>query len=81
MEDESNLGDGGNVSLTFINLSVPKCLLILQSLMHAKKLVRDCDREQLHRANKEECRILLERFSSEDFFNALITFNQKKSKL
>ncbi|XP_076352682.1 enoyl-CoA delta isomerase 2-like isoform X2 [Tachypleus tridentatus] len=52
----------------------------LNSIIYAKKLVRDVDRDLLHKVNKEECERLVERWQSEDCMKAVMAFFQKKSK-
>ncbi|XP_046659420.1 enoyl-CoA delta isomerase 2-like isoform X1 [Homalodisca vitripennis] len=55
--------------------------LPLQSLMLSKQLVRKWNKQHLHEVNRTECQALAQRFVSEDFFNALLSFKERKSKL
>uniref|UniRef100_A0A1B6GYM8 Enoyl-CoA delta isomerase 2, mitochondrial n=1 Tax=Cuerna arida TaxID=1464854 RepID=A0A1B6GYM8_9HEMI len=55
--------------------------LPLQSLMLSKQLVRKWNKQHLLEVNRTECQVLSQRFMSEDFFNALISFKDRKSKL
>ncbi|XP_013791191.1 enoyl-CoA delta isomerase 2, mitochondrial-like [Limulus polyphemus] len=52
----------------------------INSIIYAKKLVRDLDRDLLHKVNKEECERLVERWQSEDCMKAIMAFFQKRSK-
>lgn len=52
-----------------------------QSLVTAKQLTRNAERDLLHRVNKEECDRLSKLWLSEDCMNAIAKFFQNKSKI
>ncbi|XP_074645301.1 enoyl-CoA delta isomerase 2-like [Tubulanus polymorphus] len=49
-----------------------------QSMKYSKILIRDADRDILHRVNKAECVRLTERWQSEECFKAVMGFLQRK---
>ncbi|XP_029446435.1 enoyl-CoA delta isomerase 2, mitochondrial isoform X1 [Rhinatrema bivittatum] len=51
------------------------------SLAFSKQLIRGMDKEKLHIVNTQECKLLKERWLSDECMNAIIDFFQKKSKL
>ncbi|XP_014679379.1 PREDICTED: enoyl-CoA delta isomerase 2, mitochondrial-like [Priapulus caudatus] len=53
----------------------------VKSMVYAKKLYRDQEREILHKINAQECDRLVERWQSEDCINAIMSFFSKKSKM
>ena len=55
------------------------CILLFQSLKFSKVLIREAEKELLHRVNKEECRVLVERWQSNECMNAIMNFFQQKS--
>jgi len=54
-----------------------------ESLREGRRLLRSWTREQLHKANQEECRVLVERWQSEECMAAIVEFfaSKKKAKL
>jgi len=54
-----------------------------ESLREGRRLLRSWTREQLHKANQEECRVLVERWQSEECMAAIMEFfaSRKKAKL
>ncbi|KAL4234002.1 Enoyl-CoA delta isomerase 2 [Mactra antiquata] len=53
-----------------------------QSMSYSKVLIRDAERQTLHNVNKEECRVLVGRWQSQECMNAIMNFfQQKTSKL
>ncbi|XP_068252704.1 enoyl-CoA delta isomerase 2 isoform X2 [Nyctibius grandis] len=56
--------------------SLPK-----NSLAVSKQLLRSMEKEKLHAVNSKECEVLKERWLSDEFVNAVVSFFQKKSKL
>ena len=55
---------------------------ILQSMQYSKVLIRSAEKDKLHAVNKEECRVLIGRWQSQECMNAIISFfTQKSSKL
>jgi len=52
-----------------------------QSVMQSKKLIRDHDREQLHKTNNAECDVLKIRWQSEELLQAAMKYFQAKSKI
>lgn len=55
--------------------------LCFQSLLFSKRLIRSPDKERLHAVNDAEVERLVERWTSDDCFNAMMSFFQNKSKL
>ncbi|XP_076043853.1 enoyl-CoA delta isomerase 2-like [Oratosquilla oratoria] len=53
----------------------------MNGLIYAKELMRNANREVLHKVNDAECDRLMERWTSEDFFEAMMKFFKRKSKL
>ncbi|XP_039251757.2 enoyl-CoA delta isomerase 2-like [Styela clava] len=51
--------------------------LPIKSLVYSKRLARDCEREMLHKVNKDECERLVERWTSEDCIKAVMGFLSK----
>ncbi|XP_076336526.1 enoyl-CoA delta isomerase 2-like [Tachypleus tridentatus] len=51
------------------------------SMIYAKKLTRDLERDLLHEVNKNECERLVERWQSEDCIKAVMAFFQRRAKL
>lgn len=56
-------------------------LLLGQSLALSKQLIRRVEREQLHAVNDAEVERLIERWTSEECFNAVMSFFQTRAKL
>lgn len=54
--------------------------LPVKSLIYSKALMRDPERDLLHRVNVAECDRLVERWPSEDCVNAVMKFFQEKQK-
>ena len=55
---------------------------MFQSMSYSKVLIRDGERDLLHKVNKEECRVLVGRWQSNECMNAIMNFfQQKTSKL
>lgn len=52
-----------------------------QSMKECKRLINVSLRENLIRANDEECKELLKRTHSEEFLIAMMNFSNRKSKL
>ncbi|XP_035678549.1 enoyl-CoA delta isomerase 2-like isoform X2 [Branchiostoma floridae] len=52
-----------------------------QSVREGKKLVRDQEREDLHKANEKECEVLEGRWLSEECVRAIMSFFTKKARL
>ncbi|XP_078544172.1 enoyl-CoA delta isomerase 2-like isoform X2 [Lissotriton helveticus] len=52
-----------------------------QSLAFSKQLIREVEKEKLHAVNNQECERLIERWTSDECMNAILSFFQKKSKL
>ncbi|XP_022091979.1 enoyl-CoA delta isomerase 2, mitochondrial-like isoform X2 [Acanthaster planci] len=52
-----------------------------QSMRLSKTLIRSAEREKLHQVNKDECELLVERWTSEECIQAIMDFFAKKSKL
>ena len=52
--------------------------LLSQSLFYSKALMRDYERDILHKTNQAECDRLIERWTSEDCMNAIMKFFQRK---
>ncbi|KAL3860200.1 hypothetical protein ACJMK2_010356 [Sinanodonta woodiana] len=50
-----------------------------QSLQKSKTLIRDADIVKLHQVNAEECKVLVERWQSEECMNAIMNFFQSKA--
>ncbi|XP_048364332.1 enoyl-CoA delta isomerase 2-like isoform X2 [Sphaerodactylus townsendi] len=51
------------------------------SLAISKRLLRSMEKEKLHEVNSQECKILKERWVSDECMSAVMSFLQKKSKL
>ena len=51
-----------------------------ETLVKTKKLIRDHYRAQLHAANKAECELLIERWSSEECTSAMMNFFTSRGK-
>ena len=51
--------------------------LFIQSLQKSKFLSRESEREVLHKVNKRECEVLVERWQSEECFQAIMNFFSK----
>lgn len=54
--------------------------LPVNSLVYSKALMRDPEKDLLHKVNKAECDRLVERWPSEDCVNAVMKFFQEKQK-
>ena len=52
-----------------------------QSLRFSKQLMRATDKATLHDANKRECELLVERWTSDECANAIMQFFAKKAKM
>lgn len=52
-----------------------------QSLLFSKVLIRSAEKERLHAVNDAEVERLVERWTSDECFNAIASFFQNKSKL
>ncbi|XP_068216236.1 enoyl-CoA delta isomerase 2-like [Palaemon carinicauda] len=50
-----------------------------KSLIYSKALIRDVERETLHKVNVAECDRLVERWTSEDCMNAIMNFFNRKN--
>ena len=50
-----------------------------QSMKFSKMLIREAEKDLLHRVNKEECRVLVERWQSNECMTAIMNFFQQKS--
>ena len=51
------------------------------SVRHGKELMRRWGREELHRVNREECKVLVERWQSDECMEAVLAFFQRRAKL
>ncbi|XP_019377593.1 PREDICTED: enoyl-CoA delta isomerase 2, mitochondrial [Gavialis gangeticus] len=51
------------------------------SLALSKQLIRNVEKEKLHAVNSQESKLLCERWQSDEFMNAIVSFFQKKAKL
>lgn len=51
------------------------------SMRISKQIIRNMEKEKLHAVNAEECSVLQERFSSDEFINAVMNFLGRKAKL
>uniref|UniRef100_A0A7M4DX12 Enoyl-CoA delta isomerase 2 n=1 Tax=Crocodylus porosus TaxID=8502 RepID=A0A7M4DX12_CROPO len=51
------------------------------SLALSKQLIRNTEKEKLHAVNSQESKLLCERWQSDEFMNAIVSFFQKKAKL
>ena len=51
------------------------------SVRHGKELMRRWGREKLHRVNREECKVLVERWQSDECMEAVLAFFQRRAKL
>ncbi|KAG2457992.1 ECI2 isomerase, partial [Polypterus senegalus] len=51
------------------------------SLAYSKQLIREVEKEKLHKVNTQECERLVERWTSDECFNAIMSFFQNKAKL
>ena len=60
--------------------NVSKTNNYFQSLIYSKALMRDHEKELLHKVNVAECDRLVERWPSEDCVNAVMKFFQDKMK-
>lgn len=49
--------------------------------MFSKRLIRSTEMERLHAVNDAEVELLVERWTSDECFNAIMSFFQNKSKL
>ncbi|XP_069073649.1 enoyl-CoA delta isomerase 2-like isoform X2 [Pleurodeles waltl] len=52
-----------------------------QSLAFSKQMMRGVEKEKLHAVNSQECERLVERWTSDECMNAVLSFFQKKSNL
>lgn len=52
-----------------------------QCLLFSKLLIRSTEKERLHAVNDAEVERLVERWTSDECFNAIMSFFQNKSKL
>ncbi|XP_071042305.1 enoyl-CoA delta isomerase 2 isoform X2 [Parasteatoda tepidariorum] len=52
-----------------------------QSMILSKELIRKFEKDTLHTVNDEECKLLVERWQSQDCMEALMRFFTRKSKL
>lgn len=52
-----------------------------QCLLFSKRLIRSTETERLHAVNDAEVERLVERWTSDECFNAIMSFFQNKSKL
>ncbi|XP_045192757.2 enoyl-CoA delta isomerase 2-like isoform X2 [Mercenaria mercenaria] len=50
-----------------------------ESMSFSKVLIRDAEREKLHSVNKEECRVLVGRWQSNECMTAIMNFFQQKA--
>lgn len=50
-----------------------------ESMQFSKQLVRNVEKELLHKVNKEECKLLVERWQSDECMTAIMNFFQQKS--
>ena len=51
------------------------------SVRQGKELMRRWRRKDLHRVNREECKVLVERWQSEECMEAVLAFFQRRAKL
>lgn len=58
---------------------MPWC--VVQSLRFSKQLMRDTERAALHDANRRECELLVERWTSDECAQAVMQFFSKKAKM
>ena len=56
-------------------------VLFVQSMRDSKKIIRDIDRELLHRLNATEMTLAKARLTSEEFKEAFKNFKEVKSKI
>lgn len=69
-----------SLSLSF-SLLLAFSLPLGQSLALSKQLIRRVEREQLHAVNDAEVDLLIERWTSDECFNAVMNFFQTRAKL
>lgn len=67
------------LAVTTISNVVP--YLPPQCLLFSKRLIRSTEMERLHAVNDAEVERLVERWTSDECFNAIMSFFQNKSKL